>query len=72
MLDNDRLRADAEDAEVFSQMARSRLLAAKASRDRLAARWNQAQGGPTAIDETERAEPGAGDAPWEYVRPRNA
>jgi hypothetical protein len=43
MLDNDRLRADAEDAEVFSKMARIRLLAAQASCDRLAARWKDAQ-----------------------------
>ncbi len=37
--DQTRLRADAEEAEIFSQMALTRLREAKASRDALAAQW---------------------------------
>jgi hypothetical protein len=54
MLDNDRLLADAEDAEVFSKMARSRLLAAQASCDSLAARWKDAQARRRAIAQSDR------------------
>ena len=43
MPDADRMRADAEDAEVFSEMARSRLRFAVASRAALVQRWKDAQ-----------------------------
>ena len=43
MIDADRLAAQAEDALVRSEMARSRLRFAKASRDALVSRWNDAQ-----------------------------
>jgi hypothetical protein len=43
MRDADRLRANAENAEVFSEMARSRLRFALATRDALVRQWNDAQ-----------------------------
>lgn len=43
MADQDRLRADAEDAEVFSEMARTRLEFALASRDALVRRQKIAE-----------------------------
>lgn len=43
MIDADRPQADAEPAEIQSEMAKSRLLYAWASRDALIKRWNTAQ-----------------------------
>lgn len=43
MLDPERLQADAEQAEIQTEMAKSRLLYALASREALTNRWNLAQ-----------------------------
>lgn len=61
MIDPDRLQADADEAAIRGEMARTALLLALASRDALVKRWNDTHGGlrdlqhlptPSRTDET--------------------
>jgi hypothetical protein len=44
MLNVERLKADAQDAQIRSEMARSQLLAAKTNLRRLGIRWSETKG----------------------------